>query len=74
MLTAADLSEAGLWPGGSSSSYFIVTLTMTLIRATRAEPDPALFQIPEGYHAMTPDQQAAPDSGTSDSGTQDSGK
>jgi hypothetical protein len=46
---------------------------MTLIRARRAEPDPALFQILEGYHAMTPNQQAAPNSGTPDSGIPDIG-
>jgi hypothetical protein len=44
------------------------SVTMTLIRATRAEPDAALFRIPEGYHAMNPNQQANPNSGTPDSG------
>jgi hypothetical protein len=36
------------------------SVTMTLTKATRADPDPSLFQIPEGYHPMSPQEAQAP--------------
>jgi len=33
------------------------SVTMALTKATRAYPDPSLFQIPDGYHPMSPRQE-----------------
>jgi hypothetical protein len=35
------------------------SLTMTLTKATRTDPDPSLFQIPEGYHPVRPQEAQA---------------
>jgi hypothetical protein len=33
---------------------------MMLTKATRTDPDPSLFQIPGGYHPMSPQEAQAP--------------